>query len=444
MLSSKSAVLSCRFFSTSKIILSQGTDLSRYAEGKYIKKFLSKRGAKAKKNWYKPFLAEPLEQQKPQLKVSKPVGVETLKKPPEFQVLEVQTTKNKQLSHVLYDTIVDVINSGELCEILLGKQVFITSVRMHKKHTGMSVYWDADRQDAGEVERLLFANSSKLRQLLISYHVLGRIPPVTFRRDRSHNLSELNTIFEKADYGPNYKPGVKSTITGTPYCNDGDDKFFGDSEKVLGLKTSSVSSKSFNYDEECDKSASVVLPEKTSFSGLNKDKAFRLLIENKEQEILDSENDIEKHEIKQTEDQSLDSLYEKNDICLSNEKLGVIDAKHRENDKIEQFVQAPHIEVYDCDVDIYMKTKEYFEGHKMIFHKNIYTLPHEDIMDKILRKKLPTLYGNKEKIMPTSSDVYNKIIIAQKKKKREDFHLKFGTKTKQRLLHVDVPVDHIK
>ena len=42
-----------------------------------------------------------------------------------------ESTKNKQLSRVLYDAVVEIVNSGELSEDILGKQVFIKHVRIY-------------------------------------------------------------------------------------------------------------------------------------------------------------------------------------------------------------------------------------------------------------------------------------------------------------------------
>ena len=41
---------------------------------------------------------------------------------------DVESTRGRQLSHVLYDKIVQIINTGELADELFHKQVFIMSV----------------------------------------------------------------------------------------------------------------------------------------------------------------------------------------------------------------------------------------------------------------------------------------------------------------------------
>ena len=44
---------------------------------------------------------------------------------------------------------------------------------------------------------------------MISYHVLGRIPTITFVKDKSKgDLARLNQLFEIADYGPDYFPST--------------------------------------------------------------------------------------------------------------------------------------------------------------------------------------------------------------------------------------------
>ncbi|GFN93005.1 hypothetical protein PoB_001951100 [Plakobranchus ocellatus] len=162
---------------------------------KHMQKLLTRKGAKTKRKWYQPHIAEPMELTGKNQRSNKK------------GVSEAQGHRARQLSHVLYARICQIANTGELSEELLNKQVFFTKVKMHPTFSGINVYWDSNRSDAAEIETLLNGLSGKLRSLLISYHVLGRIPAIIFVKDRSKgDLTRLNQLFEIADYGPDYFP----------------------------------------------------------------------------------------------------------------------------------------------------------------------------------------------------------------------------------------------
>nr|KAI8762836.1 putative ribosome-binding factor A; mitochondrial [Biomphalaria glabrata] len=172
------------------------SDYASHESSKFMKKLLN-RNAKAKKKWYQSHLGEPNE------------VMGSLFKAGRKKVNEAQIVRARQLGHVLYDKISELINTEELSTEIVCKQVLITSVKMLNDFSGINVYWDCNRSDAAEVESLLHSCSGKLRSLLISYHVLGRIPPVTFVKDKSFvDLSHLNLLLEVADYGPDYVPST--------------------------------------------------------------------------------------------------------------------------------------------------------------------------------------------------------------------------------------------
>ncbi|KAH9503566.1 hypothetical protein Btru_068196 [Bulinus truncatus] len=169
------------------------SDYTGHEKSRIMRKLLD-RNVRAKKKWYQPHLGEPNE-------------VLSFFKSGKKAVNEAQKTRARQLSHVLYDKISELINSDELSIELVDKQVLITTVKMLDNFSGINVYWDCNRSDAFEVETLLQSCSGKLRSLLISYHILGHIPPVTFVKDKSFiDLALLNQMFEVADYGPDYIP----------------------------------------------------------------------------------------------------------------------------------------------------------------------------------------------------------------------------------------------
>ncbi|CAG5120751.1 unnamed protein product [Candidula unifasciata] len=174
-----------------------------FVDSRYMQKIISKKtggkSSKTKKKWHQSFAADPLE-------------IFNIKEPRNKQgESRTESTRARQLGHVLYDKIVQIINTGELSEELLSKQVSITSVKMLPSFQGVHVCWDNNRTDAAEVETLLHAHAGKLRSILISYHVLGRIPTITFVKEGLHtDLARLDQLFEIADYGPDYVPSQNS------------------------------------------------------------------------------------------------------------------------------------------------------------------------------------------------------------------------------------------
>ncbi|XP_059177225.1 putative ribosome-binding factor A, mitochondrial [Physella acuta] len=191
-------------------------DYSSHEKSRHMQKLIYKHNAKKKKKWYQPHIAEPTE--------LFAAGY----KPDKKGTTEAQRTRARQLGHVLYEKITALINTGELSEELLGKQVLITSVKMLDNFSQVQVHWDCQRSDASEIEELLQSLAGKLRSQLISYHVLGRIPPIQFVKDKKVNdLSLLDQMFEIADYGPDYIPSevkVKHTIEWTDKKDDGSDR----------------------------------------------------------------------------------------------------------------------------------------------------------------------------------------------------------------------------
>ena len=80
----------------------------------------------------------------------------------------------------------------------------------------------------------LFYSSFFPRSLLISYHVLGRIPSITFVKGKSHNMTRIHELLESADYGPGFEAGIKTHSV--PGYVDGDDSYAGDAVKVRNAR----------------------------------------------------------------------------------------------------------------------------------------------------------------------------------------------------------------
>ncbi|KAK3596647.1 hypothetical protein CHS0354_006196 [Potamilus streckersoni] len=107
------------------------------------------------------------------------------------------------VSHVLYNYITEIINSGELDPKLVDGKIMISQVKVVPDFSSVNVYWlVSGSEEDQEIEQLLKQRAGKLRHLLTTYHTLGIVPPVTFVCDRSLiNIREVERLLKIADYG---------------------------------------------------------------------------------------------------------------------------------------------------------------------------------------------------------------------------------------------------
>ncbi|BFZ13385.1 hypothetical protein BsWGS_16423 [Bradybaena similaris] len=331
-----------------------------YLESKYMQKFINKRqggnSKKTKKKWYQSYAADPMEV----------FSVKELKD--RHAVSRTESARAKRLGHVLYDKITQIINTGELSEELLSKQVFITSVKMTPNFQDIHVCWDSNRDDAAEVEALLHANAGKLRSILISYHVLGRIPVVTFVKDQLHaDLSRLNLLFEIADYGPDYVPSSQRDIQRNQLLNK-----WGMSSETQSSAPSAPTEKNLN-------DAGFYRPEAEPAN--------------------------------EAECSAVDGVVENNDQCSASDTFQSL-----ENDS---------------------QSVNLMQGLKFI--SNVYTLPHGDLMRKVLAQKTKGKCPNDE-MMSNKTEAAVEFDANQLKSRMDKIRLQSvaeSSKFKQRLLERD-------
>ncbi|GFS07113.1 ribosomal binding factor A [Elysia marginata] len=351
-----------------------------------MQKLLNKKGAKTKRKWYQPHVAEPQEL------------TGRHQQPNKHGVSEAQGHRARQLSHVLYTKICEIVNSGELdeevrnkqvlitkiCEIVnsgeldeevRNKQVLITKIKMHPTFSGINVYWDANRADAAEIEPLLDALSGKLRSLLISYHVLGRIPTITFVKDKAKgDLVQLNQLFEVADYGPDYFPSTSENAAHVIF------------EENVSRQSSRFTQKTGNVFQQ-------------DIAGLS----------------LDQHKTVQHSE-----------------PCPGNNvKLSALDSKTEQQS--------------DCKLPLELPNDTGLPELLSNFRSNLYGLPRDDLMKKVLAKKQKVRYQTATTAdqMGTSSALdsqlrdYGKLRSLTIKDKEKLSRQKDSTKTKQRLLEAE-------
>lgn len=121
---------------------------------------------------------------------------------------EGQKRRAHQVGRVLYDNIVQLVNSGQLSDAIATYAVEIVKVKVVPDFSAVNVYWlSTGTQEDASLEALLKQHEGRLRHLLTSYHVLGHIPRINFVRDdsRSHYM-KVEQLLSKADFGPDFVP----------------------------------------------------------------------------------------------------------------------------------------------------------------------------------------------------------------------------------------------
>ncbi|ESO95077.1 hypothetical protein LOTGIDRAFT_232185 [Lottia gigantea] len=119
-----------------------------------------------------------------------------------------QQRRARQVGKVLYDYLVQIINTGELDPYLSANNVEITGVKVEPDFTSMNVYWSATgTQKDEEIEMILRKNQGKLRHVLTSYHLISFVPCINFVKDKSvSNVRRVEEILKSIDFGPNFTP----------------------------------------------------------------------------------------------------------------------------------------------------------------------------------------------------------------------------------------------
>ncbi|XP_046550511.1 putative ribosome-binding factor A, mitochondrial isoform X2 [Haliotis rubra] len=125
------------------------------------------------------------------------------------RVSDGQRRRAEQVSTVLYNYITSIIDSGELSPALADMAVDINRVKVTPDFSSVNIYWlSSGSERDGELEIELKKHEAKLRSILISYHIVGTIPQVTFVQDRTAGrYAEVEKLLRIADYGPDFVPG---------------------------------------------------------------------------------------------------------------------------------------------------------------------------------------------------------------------------------------------
>nr|AHW80380.1 ribosomal binding factor A [Cerebratulus lacteus] len=111
----------------------------------------------------------------------------------------------QQLSFILHRYITDMIYGGEIDEELLNTGVQISRVRLLSDLTGINITWTASGTETDDrTQEILERNAAKIRSTLSQMYIMGRVPQITFVKDKhTARLAEVERLLKIADMGPN-------------------------------------------------------------------------------------------------------------------------------------------------------------------------------------------------------------------------------------------------
>lgn len=133
-------------------------------------------------------------------------------KPPAFlgslktaQPKKQDSIRMRALNVILYKTVVDLLDTGEICQEAHDLRLEVTRVALAGDFSACRVYWKTSGDAAADdhTETILQKTAPRIRHWLITHQVIGGVPPVVFVKDQENAaLAEIEQLLEIADYGP--------------------------------------------------------------------------------------------------------------------------------------------------------------------------------------------------------------------------------------------------
>lgn len=116
------------------------------------------------------------------------------------------------LSKILRSFVVERIGSGEIGDILSGKNFQLTNIIVPVDLNRIEVLWWSPEQEAQTVEELLKKAGEELRTAIRHAQLLPNLPPVIFKRDNLQNEREqINQLLDSADKGLIEEKSIENT-----------------------------------------------------------------------------------------------------------------------------------------------------------------------------------------------------------------------------------------
>ncbi|XP_078543986.1 putative ribosome-binding factor A, mitochondrial isoform X2 [Lissotriton helveticus] len=111
----------------------------------------------------------------------------------------------RALNVIVYKTVVDLLDTGEICKEAHDLRLEVTRVALAGDFSACRVYWKTSGDAAADehTETILQKTAPRIRHWLITHQVIGGVPPVVFVKDRENAaLAKIEQLLEIADYGP--------------------------------------------------------------------------------------------------------------------------------------------------------------------------------------------------------------------------------------------------
>uniref|UniRef100_A0A8C4QKL8 Ribosome-binding factor A, mitochondrial n=1 Tax=Eptatretus burgeri TaxID=7764 RepID=A0A8C4QKL8_EPTBU len=92
------------------------------------------------------------------------------------------------LNAILLQSVSDLLTTPEVSQELYDLQLNIDAVRLSADFSVCHLYWhgQGNQDEDAHIESVLQLNSGRLRYLLQTYHVMGKIPPLVFLKDKKY------------------------------------------------------------------------------------------------------------------------------------------------------------------------------------------------------------------------------------------------------------------
>uniref|UniRef100_UPI00358EBAF3 putative ribosome-binding factor A, mitochondrial n=1 Tax=Myxine glutinosa TaxID=7769 RepID=UPI00358EBAF3 len=99
-----------------------------------------------------------------------------------------QPRRLRILNAILLEAITELLATPEVSQELYDLQLNIDAVRLSADFSVCHLYWhgQGNQDEDAHIESVLQMNSGRLRYLLQSYHVMGKIPPLIFLKDKKY------------------------------------------------------------------------------------------------------------------------------------------------------------------------------------------------------------------------------------------------------------------
>ncbi|CAF4028747.1 unnamed protein product [Rotaria sp. Silwood2] len=137
-----------------------------------------------------------------------------VKRPKHISYDHVGQKRAIHLSKILRAFVADRIGSGEIGDILAGKNFQLTNIIVPVDLNRIEILWWSPEQEANIIEDLLKTAGEDLRTAIRHAQLLPSLPPVIFKRDNLRvERDQINYLLDTADKGSSDETSVSNNST---------------------------------------------------------------------------------------------------------------------------------------------------------------------------------------------------------------------------------------